>query len=161
MSFKYDYIPLDQLESDKPSVILLAPGEAKFNITTIYDTDKDGGPRTTRDGLPKITLVLTVTDRKGAVGLIYHDISSKMAWAIVSLGKALGRSLYNSSGYTNWKSIIGLSGSCELENRDPTPPYDIKTTIKRYIPLPDSYVAPPSTPQPAILSQEDLDDLPF
>jgi hypothetical protein len=136
MTFKYDYIPLDQLETDKPKHVVLADGEATFKIKDVWETNKDGSQRTNSDGItPKITIVLVCHDRTGKEGLVYHDISAKMQWAIVALGDAIGRNLYHESGYTNWKEIIGCHGKCTLEAKS-SPGYDTRSTIKKYVPWP-------------------------
>jgi len=153
MTFKYEYVPEEQLKSNS-EVILLSAGEAEFFISEIFETDRNGNLRFTQSGLPKITFKLKCVDCRGRVGTIYQDISSKMQWVFIAIGKSIGRKIYNETGTTNWKSLVGLSGKCILENKN-NPGYDIKTSIKQYIPIDYSIE---DNVQSTI---EDEEDLPF
>lgn len=164
MTFKYKYIPPEQLESDtkKSEPILLAEGDGKFTILNVYDTDRDGNQRMCSDGrTPKVTLKLSCVDCRGTSGTVFQDISANMQWAILQLGNAIGRNLYNESGITYWNNLIGLSGSCVFKTVT-NPPYKPQTRIARYLPLPTEQIANWVSQKSTVgkYTNED-DDIPF
>ncbi len=178
MTFRYKYIPPEQLESDtkKSGPVILADGDGKFTILNVLDTDKDGGQRMCSDGkTPKVTLKLSCVDCRGDSGVVFQDISANMQWAILQLGTAIGRNLYNETGITYWNNLIGLSGNCVFKTVT-NPPYKPQTRIARYLPLskdqaahwansPDNPANYPVTPvavkSPAGAYSNDDDDIPF
>jgi hypothetical protein len=156
--FKYDYVPEESLPQQGARLpTLLADGDAKFKILDIWQTDKMGHPLTTKDGLPKITLVLICTDCTQREGRILHHISSKMQWAIIQLGKAIGKRLYNETGHTDWRSIIGMEGNCILETKSGNG-YPSSSAIKSYLPLPEGQKA---TVQAKPMVHDLDDEIPF
>jgi hypothetical protein len=139
MSFKYDYIPAEKLQSDveKLEVKILAEGPAHFVIKKIFDKDKQGMGLTTRDGIPKIRVLLTCTDVNHIQGAIWHDISAKMPWAIKTLCDAVGLPmLYRPDGVLDTHKLVGLEGQCILDTRPAEGQYEAKTVIKQYLPHP-------------------------
>jgi len=133
MSFKYDYIPLEKLNEQKPKSVILADGIANFFIDDVLEKNQDGSPRTTKDGIPKITFKMECTDSHMKQGIIYHDMSANMQWSFIALGKAINKEIYNESGTMHWKNLIGSKGKCILETKA-NPGYDARTNIKRYLP---------------------------
>jgi hypothetical protein len=159
MSFKYEYVPVDQLKNNQDSGAPLADGKAEFKITAIWQTDNAGAGLVTREGIPKIKISLLCIDSKGNSGRVYHDISAKMPWALLNLGESIGRPVYNESGTTNWDSLVGSMGKCILENRQ-TPGYPMRTCLKSYLPM--TGVIPKPTPNEETLVENDpFDDIPF
>lgn len=128
--FKFDYKSEEDLT---PKTILLMPGEASFKIVGVFDKRKDGTPLTTMDGTPKLTVSLSVIDASGASGLVYDDVTSKMAWKVKALLDAVGLSnLYNSSGTFNPDDLVGCIGRCVIETRK-SEGYADRSTVKKYI----------------------------
>jgi hypothetical protein len=134
---KYNYIPEDQLDTGKSKgePVLLAPGDGNFMIMDIYETNKDGSQRISKSGKQYITLKLWATDIQGTEGIVYYDIYENMQWAILGLGKAIGRKLYNESGITDWQSISGCCGACVYEINDFNGRKS--TRVKKFLSLPE------------------------
>ena len=159
MSFKYEYIPVDQLKANVESGVPLADGKAEFKITAVWQTDNSGNQLMTREGVPKIKLSLLCIDCRGNSGRVYHDISSKMPWALLSLGESIGRPVYNKSGTMDWDSLVGAMGKCILENRQ-TPGYPTRTCVKSYTPLTGVMIKDAPNEEP-LVNPDPFDDIPF
>lgn len=135
MAFKYDYVPVEQLEdTGRVETRILAEGEAHFIVKSIFEKDQQGNDLTTVGGDPKIRVLLTVTDKTGQKGAVWHDISSKMAWAVAGLCNAVGMpQLYAPGRPLNTSSLVGLDGKCMIETRPAEGKYEAKTIIKKYL----------------------------
>ncbi|HHT9129289.1 MAG TPA: hypothetical protein ACFYEC_01545 [Candidatus Brocadiaceae bacterium] len=158
--FKYEYVPLDQLKSNVSAGAELQPGTAEFKITAIWETDNEGKPLVTKEFIPKIKVALLCIDCKGNSGRVYHDISAKMQWALLGLGESIGRPVYNESGTTDWKSLVGAMGKCVLENRQ-TPGWPMRTVVKNYLPLTGVMARPVHNEEPLATPDPFDDMIPF
>lgn len=159
MNFKYEYVPLDQLKQNVNSGAPLMPGMAEFKITGIWEVDQEGKPLVTKEFIPKIKVSLLCIDCKGNSGRVYHDISAKMQWALLSLGESIGRPVYNESGTTDWNSLVGAMGKCILENRQ-TAGYPMRTCVKSYLPL-TGVIRPIQNEEPLVQNDPFDDLIPF
>ena len=157
MTFKYEYIP----EEEKPKFVpvLLAPGTASFKIDDVRWLDKDGSPKLTKAGVPKISFKYEVQDAEGKQGYIYHDISAKMRWAFIQLGQSIGRKVYNESATMDWQSLIGARGYLVIENQN-TPGYPTRSCVKSYLPQSESLKVNTVEPAKQDTYWED-EDVPF
>lgn len=138
MSFKYDYVPVDELQDDSrlPSIIL-AEGEATFEIVKVFDKEKSGYPMQTKAGDSCFKLMLAVTDSNRRKGAVWHTISAKMPWAIKALADAIGMpNLYSSRGEIDLKTLEGHDGQCEIATQEASGQYKAVSVIKKYLPNP-------------------------
>ena len=115
--FKYEYVPVDQLRSNVELVI----GRAEFVVTGWTDKDKDGVKMTTRNGDPRINLILTIADAAGQQGKYFDILTPKMNWKLKQLLDAVGMpELYDSSGTIDLNKLIMKGGKCQLNpSRNP------------------------------------------
>lgn len=131
--FKFEYKDESELG---PKVTLLAPGEGKFKIISVFDKKKDGSPLTTMDGTPKLTLSIMVRDCDGDSGLVYDDLTARTAWKIKALADALGLpGLYDESGTLNPDDLINGEGRCNVGTRK-SDGYPDRTVIEKYLKSP-------------------------
>jgi hypothetical protein len=138
MSFKYDYIPVDKLEeSPKLETILLTEGEARFKVMKAYDRERDGTPMVNGEGLPQFKLMLAVTDKTGRKGLVWHNISARMQWAIKQLADSVGMpALYSPHGQVDVFKFEGQDGVCMIATQPAENQYPARSVVKRYLPHP-------------------------
>lgn len=115
--FKYEYVPVDQLRSNVELVL----GRAEFVITGWTDKDKDGVKMTTRNGDPRINLILTVADSAGQQGKYFDILTPKMNWKLKQMLDSIGMpELYQSSGTIDLDKIVMKGGKCQLNpSRNP------------------------------------------
>jgi hypothetical protein len=114
--FKFDYKSEDEIGGKAQ---ILEPGLAAFEIKAFYDADKAGVPKVDKDGTPKISLSLRITDSKGHSAFAYDDITQSRAWKIKALADSIGKShLYSSKGSFNPDDLIGCTGKCVIVNNE-------------------------------------------
>jgi|GEM_PF-4842117 len=154
--FRFTYKEDD--ENGSPKTMLLEPGLASFTVKAIYDTNRDGSPKVTADGTPKISLGLQVTDNKRQSSFIYDDISEKMGWKIKQIATSVGKAhLYDKKGFFNPDDLIACSGQCVLINKDSNNGKSY-TNIDKYLP---STVQEENSIYVDVKSTDDDQDLPF
>ena len=128
--FRFDYKSPEELE---PKKVDLTPGEASFKVSAVFDTKKDGSPLTTMNGDPKLTISFSCIDVDGNQGLIYDDITPKMAWKIKTLLDAINMGhLYDESGQFSPEDILGCTGRCMIELKK-SEGYADRMAIKKYM----------------------------
>lgn len=131
--FKYNYVPVEQLE-EKATSVLVEEGKYAFTIKAFYDKDKNQMLMKTQDGTPKVNLLLSVINLK-ARGSIYDTITSNMPWKIKQIGDALGMpALYNASGTIDFSKLVGYSGHCMVKTQQ-NEKYGAKSVIEKYLPF--------------------------
>jgi hypothetical protein len=130
--FKLDYVPETELSA---GFNLLEPGEATFVIKNVYYNDKEGFPLTSKEGAPKVVVVVEATDCKGVSSSIYEHITAKAAFKSYTMCKAVGRKeLYEESG-VDFDLLKGAKGKCMVKT-DQSPGYNASSKIYSYIPHP-------------------------
>lgn len=153
--FKYNYVPVEQNQSAKPTI--LSEGKAKFLIDRFYDTDKEGLPlKTAKDGLPKVNLVFKVTDKDGKTANVWDTFTSNTGWKFHDLGNSIGiPGIYNQNGYLDLSKLLGFRGECMIKI-EKSVSGESRNVISKYWPCPEHMMH--SLPN----AKQDLDDdLPF
>jgi len=149
----FDYKTPDELDVGGGTV---NEGEVSFTIKKNFDTDRNGLPLTTGKGDPKIKVVIEVKDEDNNTANIYEDVTTKTAWKMYNICKAIGRKdLYTSDG-VEWDDTIGYTGRC-IVSIEHKPGYNPRLVIDGYI-YPEDAVAKPVV---AAKTEVPNDDLPF
>lgn len=99
-------------------IILLQEGFGYAEINSAFDVDKEGNELRTTKGDPKLTLILTVADSRGAVGTIYDTISPAMPWKIANLANVLDIPDLFADGKFNCKALVRRSLACCIANEE-------------------------------------------
>jgi hypothetical protein len=118
--FNYDYVEPELLNgSDEEKKAVreeaarnLVCGSVSFIIKKILDTDKSGNPYLTKDGRPKIIMILELEDVEFNKADVFLHITQKMAFRIHQICNAVGKpELYEKNGFDTQK-IVGEKGRC-------------------------------------------------
>jgi len=95
---------------------VLTEGEGSFKVKSVFDKDKDGYPLEDKNGLPKLKLVLNVTDSKGNTSLIDDYLTGSWPARIHEFALGVGLpGLYNAAGVIDTQKLVGLSGGCIIK----------------------------------------------
>lgn len=108
-TWNYKYVNPNEFNVYK----VLAEGEATFKVKSVFDKDKDGYDLVDKNGLPKLKIVLNVTDSKGNVSLIDDYLTGSWPARIHEFALGVGLpGLYNAAGSLDTSKLLGLTGGC-------------------------------------------------
>lgn len=94
----------------------LQNGKAKFRVTKVFTTDKDGKKLVTAKGDDKMKVSLFCEDMAGNKGSFFETLTGNTPWKVKSLLDAVGMGhLYNASGMFAPDDLEGLDGQCIIE----------------------------------------------
>jgi hypothetical protein len=112
-AWKYNYVNPTDFNVYK----LLKEGEGKFVVKAVFDKDKDGFELQDKNGLPKLKMVLNVTDIMGNSSLIDDYLTGSWPAKIHEFALGVGLpGLYNAAGILDTTKLIGLNGNCLIKN---------------------------------------------
>lgn len=140
--FKFEYLD-EESETGKPKFTRLQDGKVKFEIIDILTKDKMGYGFVNSSGNSYIRFVLKCRDKSGNSNTVNENISTKQAWKLIQIGKAIGRKINNKTGEYPWASLIQMRGECVIASTtNPKFPheskYEFNTNVTEYVPIPES-----------------------